>query len=710
MCTYYSRSHTNYGFDFYEGDPSILEEWRIRDSQGPCGRISVNVEVIKVEAVKPTSSYYTLELENTGSVNVRVNKWDTPNYVKFYDNENNQKRDDMDVVVSAGRSVEIIMVVESSGISVDFTDNNPVNVAARIKFTQVQEFANTGEASASNLEISLPLEIEVIPPSVSILPDEYVVGVAFNSVTEHVFTVYSANYNRVEWTSEVLYSQTNPVTSVNWLSLNPSSGVFVGYECRNDDIVSKGQNSDHATLVAYVDSRNLLSGEYSATIVISNGYKSVLAKTKVTVNPGPMVISQSTWNLKQYPTDVAQAMASVSHVSRLPYTSLQILPRDMNKAITTSGVLQYTFVASWKRLGAANEAFVNGDIGSTEIVYDEFENEFKGSLDISREGKYLIEVKDQNSKVQIKGSPFNVTFLPRECTEVANSIPDPSTGKTCICSLGFGKEFGSNECVPCGIGTYRGLDMISNGIGTCEPCPPGTFQDQSGSSECKVCSGRAQPNLQRTSCEACRGNEVVNENTKFRLCEPCGTGFTVISDKCTCRVDFYDGGNNTCIPCPKGAFCGYGDASTIFPLQGYWQADWDPLQFFVCRKERACQGVTPEQSITLSTTEGWEAFTTLYKRELQNFNDSLPGDYSGIDVPAMEELGVCAKEFTGPLCVECAKGYFKSADGECAACGDYIGSIFALLFLIAIGLFALIYLIRQTIRSKQALRRKEVMV
>lgn len=710
MCTYYSREHTGYGFDFFDGDPTVLKEWRIRDSQGPCGKIQLDVQALSIEAVKPTSSYFSLKLENTGAVTVRVNKWDIPTYVKFYDNENNRKRDDMDLVVSGGESVSVIMVLESSGISTEFTNNEPVSVSSKVKFTQVQEFANTGEDTAANVEVSVPLHIEVIPPSVSILPDEYVVRVGFSSVTEHVFTVYSANYNRVEWTSQVLYSPENPVSSAEWLSLDPSSGVFVGYECRNNDIVSKGQNSDHATIVAKFDFRNLASGEYAATVLISNGYKSVIAKIKVTVDPGPMIISRSTWTMEDLTapsTAGMQGKLKQPHVSRLPYTSLQILPRDMYNAITRSGVLQHTFIAAWRRI--RNSQVMDGD-GSTRIVYDEFENEFSGTLDIPSDGKYTLQITEQTTGEHITGSPLNVTFLPRDCSGVSNSMPDPETGKTCICSKGFGKDFGSNDCTPCSIGTYRSASMIEAGIETCEPCPPGTYQDEVGSAECKICPGRSQPNLQRTACEACRGNEVINPESKFRLCEPCGTGFTVISDACACRVDFYDGGNNTCIPCPAGAFCGYGDVTTIFPLQGYWQAEWDPLLFFPCRKTRACRGITKEESIILSTTEGWEAFSSRSKRGLQTFNGSQFDEYEGIKVPSVEELGVCAKEFAGPLCYECAKGFFKSADGECVACGDYAGSIVALFFLLFLGLFALIYLIRQTVRSKQALRRKEVMV
>ena len=97
----------------------------------------------------------------------------------------------------------------------------------------------------------------------------------------------------------------------------------------------------------------------------------------------------------------------------------------------------------------------------------------------------------------------------------------------------------------------------------CQNCPLGSYADEEGSFECKVC--------------------------------PNGTTSSGVPDavtKCTCLPGFYHPSGLSgaeCSECPIGALCRGGSS---FPVaqKGFWASDADLLTFLACEPPEACQG------------------------------------------------------------------------------------------------------------------------
>lgn len=175
------------------------------------------------------------------------------------------------------------------------------------------------------------------------------------------------------------------------------------------------------------------------------------------------------------------------------------------------------------------------------------------------------------------------------------------------------------RCVACSLATYYSISS-----GTCQPCPPGTYQDEEGQLDCKPCphqlSGVGVEGAKNVlECgEACWPGSYSENGLKpcrtcpigtyqpdygRTLCLPCGpgilthstgaTGFQhcIVSEKCQ-TGHFYSKDEQRCMPCPRDTYQPVGGQNFCIDCPGYTQTDADGATSSLNCKERTCGGKT----------------------------------------------------------------------------------------------------------------------
>lgn len=118
----------------------------------------------------------------------------------------------------------------------------------------------------------------------------------------------------------------------------------------------------------------------------------------------------------------------------------------------------------------------------------------------------------------------------------------------------------ASSCSPCGTGTYGKAD--ANGVGICEMCPTGSYQDETGKTQCKECLG-------------------TSETTRF-------PNSKAASDCICLERHYYSVAQQKCVSCPEGFDCPLGSTSqslgTVLKVkQGYWIPDAvEPYDVYMC--------------------------------------------------------------------------------------------------------------------------------
>jgi len=157
------------------------------------------------------------------------------------------------------------------------------------------------------------------------------------------------------------------------------------------------------------------------------------------------------------------------------------------------------------------------------------------------------------------------TFSPASGRSSCDSCPtghyQHQSGQTgCIaCSAGsYSSAFGSTHCSVCNAGHYA----QSSGHSSCNACPKGTFQDLQGQSGCKSCSlGSYASGFASTQCSICgigSYSDVLGALT-CKQCAPRKYGLTngALSESAGCgwcpAGTYQPGhGHSSCIPCDAG--------------------------------------------------------------------------------------------------------------------------------------------------------------
>ena len=128
-----------------------------------------------------------------------------------------------------------------------------------------------------------------------------------------------------------------------------------------------------------------------------------------------------------------------------------------------------------------------------------------------------------------------------------------SSAEQCIpASAGFHAAAGSTSQTPCS----RGTAAPSAGMGACDECEPGQYQDAPGQPSCRICS-RGSYSANVLSCEQCQIGEYCPAGSVVGT--PCPIGSTTEArgagspDECGCRTGTYGsaaaGEKGSCEPC-----------------------------------------------------------------------------------------------------------------------------------------------------------------
>jgi len=159
----------------------------------------------------------------------------------------------------------------------------------------------------------------------------------------------------------------------------------------------------------------------------------------------------------------------------------------------------------------------------------------------------------------------------------------------------------------------------------------------------------------------------------------------------------------------------------LLPLQGHWQVKWNKASFATCNdfedENDACLGVTGDQIQEIrehaesrddvirvlqwgwsNATRGNMTATMATSNNASTRTYSLSGTYGLDGLP-----NTCGEGHTGNLCQECAEGFTRSGDSNCAKCIDF--RLQALIFALGLtlGIMVICFMIRRTINSKGSL-------
>lgn len=750
-------------------------EKTVRDSQDVCGQASLESSLTTLQMILPASSVSKFTVLNSGNLPIHIHDIELPTWAVLFDNTKGTEVTDesqLALIAPAQGSLDVYVLVKSSMIpSEDLNETanfatTGIEVASEIINMLASQVMDTPAITSQTL--ALNLTVEVSEPSLSILPAENTWSMKIGSISRQTLALYNMQVKTIDWEAEIVY---NSGTETGWLSLNPLSGSLTqSFECTNDGEVISTDGVNKEEIVATINGSSIEPGSYTAIIKFkqaeSDGVFSVTSSIKLEVLPGDVDASNTIYEWQT--TSMVSESSEVTGDARrrltegttnqiyLPYSSITIVPRDrfgIDSNQFADDVEEY-FLVTWYGLTANSTSS-----GTLSIARNPIDNTFVGDLDIRQKGTYYVSITMGGNSTHIQGSPLTLDVLARDCRATANSEPHPVSGYTCVCSAGYGKTTESQVCEVCPAGQHRDESMLTVSP-FCSTCDQGTYQDETGSSKCKYCPLGHQPNADQTACDACQDNYIVDQSSPSRNCVPCGNDYTVVDYECVCKPEFYwtDATKTSCTPCPAGAFCGYGDNSTILPLQGYWRTNWDVLNFEACLITEACLGVTSEDEYILRIPEAWAKFianpnnetrvsgstsssssssstrlrrqrilegdarflqttTTNAKqedyitRELYNTSSDDEGEGDELILPPVQQMNGCAEGLTGPLCNECAPGYYPlSTETACGTCDSFVSTLVFLLLSMIFGFAAVGYLIVRTIRARGAPRRREVMV
>jgi len=765
FCTYRSSLISTFSPEkpLYEGSlveisalmNNIYPEDQVRDRVGLCGDAQVGSESIALSIIKPASSVTEIEVSNNGDLPLRLEGFVVPAWIVLFDDDLGMEiipDSDFFIILEGQSKISIPVLVKSSAIPDEeleqgdaFSEHGVYTVRGEVLFNAAQVVPSPGRDPQV---LSQQLSLSVSEPSLSLLPSENTWTINIGSIERHTLALYNMQVKLIEWVATVDYivedkqletTSSDPssvassddmnvnegtsegsLVAMDWMEIEPRSGSLEqGFECINAGQVVGTSGVNKAEIVVLVNGTKLPPGNYQAVVNIRHKDKpelfTVPSAIRLTVLPGVVTPSETTYTLE--PVAVTTTLIQTNESTfdevespieqlRLPFTQIEINPKDKFGISTTqfSDTADQVFHVTWSSID-------DGSLRQTiQVERNAVDNTFLADLNIRQVGNYTVSITIGDEPEHIKGSPFLLEALPRLCTELPNSEPHPETGYTCVCSAGFGKIEATQLCEACKTGQMRDQSMLA-ATPYCRSCDQGTFQDERGASSCKFCPAGHQPSPEQDSCTACEENHVVDQESPSRTCVPCGSEYSVVDYKCVCRAEFYRAdSDNRCIPCPSGAFCGYGNKTTILPKEGYWRLTWNALQFRPCPRKDSCLGVTAEDEILLRSADTWRAFV---EASSKNTSRRLEAETATTVVTAAsaQEINGCAPGFTGPLCQECAPGYFPlGAEAACEACDSQIRTIGLFLLSVIIGLGALAYLIVKTLQARGAPRRREVMV
>eukprot|EP00966_Prymnesium_polylepis_P244945 5665767-Prymnesium_polylepis.1 len=255
-----------------------------------------------------------------------------------------------------------------------------------------------------------------------------------------------------------------------------------------------------------------------------------------------------------------------------------------------------------------------------------------------------------------------------------------------VCTEGTFCPVGSAEAIMCSRGSYNPSIKAER----CSTCGPGTYQDEEGSTACKVCQAGfcvlphrsnqsfnqcAKPTCSQSlllrstslpcpaadspnvlSCLPCPINEYCEQGVSRGVTCPfeqstSEIGATGLSE-CMCKDSYYLH-NLTCVECPNGVDCSrQGVRLEALPLEaGYWRTNSLSSDVRDCFTADACIGFDPNRT------------------------------------------SVCAEGHEGAFCEVCQSDYQKGGNGMCAKCGGSMAAslVLPILFLFALMIAAVVF-------------------
>ena len=119
------------------------------------------------------------------------------------------------------------------------------------------------------------------------------------------------------------------------------------------------------------------------------------------------------------------------------------------------------------------------------------------------------------------------------------TTPGIGSGKnqsSCVCDYGFRRD-GIGNCEACPLGNFN--DQLNSVA--CQECSAGRYQNTAGASTCKSCDGPFYSSAGATQCEMCPPNSNGTRENKNR-------------QACACNPGFTGPNGETCVHCPLGSF------------------------------------------------------------------------------------------------------------------------------------------------------------
>ena len=201
---------------------------------------------------------------------------------------------------------------------------------------------------------------------------------------------------------------------------------------------------------------------------------------------------------------------------------------------------------------------------------------------------------------------------------------------------------GAATCDKCDLGKYGSKN------GDCTDCPPGSYQDGKGETECRKCevdtylieTGKSS----KADCRKCDSKKSTGEKEG-----------NINQFACLCRKEiYYQDDDGECAACPIGADCSLHDGMTLAELSalpGYWRADVASKNFEQCSvvykganaNEIASQRCCPPKMKNCSA--------------INQKNRTLPWNADT----------QCLEGYQGILCGGCRKDYVRTGD-DCLPC------------------------------------------
>lgn len=136
------------------------------------------------------------------------------------------------------------------------------------------------------------------------------------------------------------------------------------------------------------------------------------------------------------------------------------------------------------------------------------------------------------------------------------------------CGPGYFLPSSGLECEKCPAGTYQ----PESGATDCIPCPEGYINSNSGAISCEACGEQETSDASRTACQCVHG---YGYNYKSESCKICKPGYRFMENgrwthcsKCTAGTYQPEKGATTCLECPSGTKSGVGASQCLRCAEG----------------------------------------------------------------------------------------------------------------------------------------------